>query len=200
VRCAGRARLLDRQRNRLVALPYPPPPYASPPFPAEPPERQIRRRYFNLVASRHPIATLPGLAFQDPEEARCAYPEKHVAARVLVDDVAIGVHNTHLPPGVSRGALKVHAFEAIRQRLDQPTSAARILCGDFNAPLAENADGPLPTVRRGTLQPLDVRWDAAEDSVVDHPSLVDAYRATASRDDDVPRVSSHGAQAHTEAL
>src|SRR3954451_16402833 len=46
----------------LVARPYPPGPYATPPFP---PGRggQIERKYFNLAAARLPIAMLPGLTF-----------------------------------------------------------------------------------------------------------------------------------------
>ena len=69
----------------LLGLPYPPPPYPSPPFP--PKDRgQIQRKYFNLLAARHPIATLPGLSFPNPDEALYAFPEKYVAARVRVDE------------------------------------------------------------------------------------------------------------------
>lgn len=162
----------------LVALPYPPPKYPSPPFWSPPPRTHLRRAYFNLIASRHPIAALPGLQFLDPDEALYAFPEKYVAARVWVKGSTIDLHNAHLPPGVSRGEIKVHAFEAIRRRLDQRTRAARILCGDFNAPYEEDSTGPLPTSRGDSPTALDERWDKAEGSVLAHPKLIDAYRAT----------------------
>lgn len=87
----------------LVTLPYPQPPYASPPFPRRVPGgaieqvEQIKRKYFNLSAARHPIAMLPGLSFDDREEMRFAFPEKYLAARVIVDGGTIDVHNAHLP-------------------------------------------------------------------------------------------------------
>src|SRR4051812_35611304 len=45
----------------LVALPYPEPPYDSPPLPPPRDEQHdhIQRKNFNLTASRHPIAVLP---------------------------------------------------------------------------------------------------------------------------------------------
>jgi endonuclease/exonuclease/phosphatase family metal-dependent hydrolase len=104
----------------LLALPYPDP--------------TIERRYMNLIAARHPLALLSGLSFDEPDPARIAFPEKYVVARVSVDGAAIDVHNAHLVPGSSRGIVKVHMFEAIRRRIEQPTASARILCGDFNTP------------------------------------------------------------------
>lgn len=74
---------------------------------------------------------------------RFAFPEKYLAAKVIVDGVEIDVHNAHLPPGVSRGLIKVHAFEAIRRRIEADTHVPRVLCGDFNAPVEEDAGGPI---------------------------------------------------------
>lgn len=161
----------------LLGLPYPPPPYPMPPFPrAVIRDGHIARKYMNVLASRHPIASLPGLLFTDPEEAQFAFPEKYLAARATVAGVEIDVHNAHLPPGVSRGVVKVHAFEAIRRRIDAHENRPRILCGDFNAPGTEDADGPI--VARGGPRSADpvTRWSEAESSVVRHPHLRDVYR------------------------
>jgi endonuclease/exonuclease/phosphatase family metal-dependent hydrolase len=142
----------------LLALPYPDP--------------AIERRHMNLIAARAPVALLPGLSFDEPEQARMAFPEKYVAARVIVNGVPIEVHNAHLVPGSTRGVGKVHMFEAIRRRIDQPTASARILCGDFNAPRREN-DSSLTTWARRR----DSAWDRAERSILEHPDLRVVYRS-----------------------
>jgi endonuclease/exonuclease/phosphatase family metal-dependent hydrolase len=151
----------------LLALPYPDP--------------TIERRYMNLIAARHPLALLSGLSFDEPDQARMAFPEKYVVARVCVDGAAVDVHNAHLVPGSSRGVVKVHMFEAIGRRIEQPTACARILCGDFNTPRWED-DSSLTTWarRRGSA------WDRAERSVLEHPELRDAYRALRKRGDALP--------------
>jgi exonuclease III len=161
----------------LVTAPYPPPPYPMPPFPkAAKRQDQIARKYLNVLASRDPIAPLPGLSFTDPDEARFAFPEKYVAARTSIGGLELEVHNAHLPPGVSRGVVKAHAYEAIRRRIDAANGHARILCGDLNAPWTENDDGPI--VARGGPWSDEVvtRWFEAESSVVRHPHLRDVYR------------------------
>lgn len=164
----------------LVTLPYPPPPYPSPPFPLwKEPHDHIQRKNFNLTAARDPIALLAGLSFEDSEEARYAFPEKHLAARVTVDGAEVDVHNAHLPPGVSRGVVKVHAFEAIRRRVDEDTGNPTILCGDFNAPEFEDADGPLPSgtaARSDALRTGNTRWIEGEAGIVDSPAMRDVYR------------------------
>lgn len=166
----------------LLGLPFPPPPYFSPPFPRNLPggpiaeAGQIQRKYFNLTAARHPISLLTGLSFEDRDEARFSFPEKYVAARIILDEVEVDVHNAHVPPGASRGLIKVHAFEAIRRRLDSDGLNPRILCGDFNAPGSEDASGPL--IKRGG--PWDDaardRWVQAELSIVSNPDMRDVYR------------------------
>ena len=167
----------------LVALPYPEPPYESPPFPRPGGKRhgRFKRRYYNLIASRHPISTLPGLTYADEREAAFGFPEKHVAARVSFNGIEIDVHNTHVPPGVSNGLLKVHHFEAVRRRLDRDRSRRRILCGDFNAPVDEDKDGPLFDVEARWSEPWSrqdkVRWRDAEWSLLENDRMPDVYRA-----------------------
>jgi exonuclease III len=170
----------------LVTAPYPPPPYPMPPFPrAVKREGQIGRKYLNVLG-RAILSPLAGLSFTDPDEARFAFPEKYMAARTSVAGLELEIHNGHLPPGVSRGVVKVHAFEAIRRRIDAADGVARILCGDFNAPWTENEDGPI--VARGGPWSEDVvtRWFEAESSVVRHPHLRDVYRDVHDRNTAFP--------------
>jgi endonuclease/exonuclease/phosphatase family metal-dependent hydrolase len=159
----------------LVQLPYPP---------VKPP---IQRKYFNLIAARSLIAALPGLRYADPDQARVAFPEKYVAARITVDGAPVDVHNAHLPPGSSRGTIKLHAFHAIRRRIDQPTACPRILCGDFNTPQAEDAGGL--TTWASAHPSLREQWDTAERLVLEHPTMRDVYREQHQRGD--PFAASH---------
>lgn len=147
----------------LVRLPYPA---------FEPP---VRRKYFNLLAARGRIAALPGLTFSDPEHLRVAFPEKYIAARIRsTDGMELDVHNAHLPPGSTRGEIKMHAFQAIRKRIDEPTGVARIVCGDFNTPQAEDDEG---TTTWASAHPeLREEWETAERGVLEHPTLRDVYR------------------------
>ena len=143
----------------LLAIPYPEP---------------IKRKNFNLVATRGRIAPLPGLTWPDAEEARVAFPEKYVAALVECDGLQVEVHNAHLPPGSSRGIIKPQAFNAIARRLDEPTRAPQILCGDFNSPIREDDQG---VTSAGQRHPGIPWWGAAELGVLEHPRLRDVYRA-----------------------
>ena len=146
----------------LLSVPYPPP---------------VARKNFNLLAARHPIAALPGLSWPDSEQARDAFPEKYLAGRTSCDGGLIDVHNAHLPPGSTRGIVKPHAFQAIRRRLDEPTAALQVLCGDFNTPRSEDDTGVVSWgTKRGADQDPEM-WDAAERSILDHPRLRDVYRA-----------------------
>ena len=154
----------------LVRLPYPPPPY-------DPRIRQtqIHRKNFNLTAARHPIAALPGLSFDDEEEARLAFPEKFVAAEVLISDEHVEVYNAHAPPGSTRYLLKPQALAATARRVDERPEVPQILCGDFNTPQSEDAGDQIQTW--ADLYPeVRAEWDAAERSILEHPRLSDAYR------------------------
>jgi endonuclease/exonuclease/phosphatase family metal-dependent hydrolase len=141
------------------------------PYPAvEPP---ITRRYFNAVAAGAPIAAARGLEFADADEARFAFPEKHVAVRVALGDTPVEVHCAHLPPGSTHGILKLQAFAAIRRRTDRATSPV-VLCGDFNTPQREDAAGV--TTWASSHRQLYDAWDDAERLVLENPRLRDVYR------------------------
>jgi exonuclease III len=143
---------------------------ARPPYPKD----GIRRKYFNLTASRWPIFELPGLTFTDPGQGRVAFPEKYLVARVTGDGSDVDLHNAHLPPGSTRGIIKVQAFQAIRRRIDGPSSTPRILCGDCNTPQSEDEQGVETWAK--PHPGLFEEWDAAERAILEHPHLRDVYR------------------------
>ncbi len=146
----------------LVGVPYP---EMAPP---------IRRRYFNLTATRRPIAPLKGLRFEDPEQLAVAFPEKYLAARVLVDGVPVEVHSADVPPSETLGLIKVHALQAIRRRVDESPDRPLVLCGDFMTPRSEDENSV--TTWAGTHAKYNEEWEAAERSILEHPELRDVYR------------------------
>jgi exonuclease III len=133
--------------------------------------REYRRIYFNLIASRWPLRRLPGLQLE--------FPERYLAASVARIGVKFEIHVAHLPPGVTRGLVKVEMFEALYTRLAAPSERPRILCGDLNTPRAEHDDGTVEFW--GARHPSHTeRWDNAERSIVlglgEH-DLPDVFRA-----------------------
>src|SRR5205807_2571359 len=121
-------------------------------------------------------------------EARFSFPEKYLATEANVDGVSIEVHNAHLPPGATRGVVKVHAFEAIRRRIDEATKPI-VLCGDFNAPWSEDATGPVITRGGNWSDEVRTRWIEAEAAVITSPNIRDVYRDV--HDPEVPFPVSH---------
>jgi exonuclease III len=146
----------------LTGVPYP---ETAPP---------IRRRYFNLIATRRPIAPLKGLKFENPAQAAVAFPEKYLAASVLVDGAPVEVHSADVPPSETLGMIKVHMLQAIRRRVDESPSRPLVLCGDFKTPRAENESGV--TTWAGTHAKYNDEWDEAERAILQHPVLRDVYR------------------------
>ena len=129
-----------------------------------------RRIYFNLVASRWPLGQLPGLDLE--------FPERYLAATVAREGSDFEIHNVHLPPGSTRGLIKVDMFETLYARLTTPGDCPRILCGDLNTPRLERSDGTVDFWGQ-SMPAYRERWDAAERSVVlglaDH-DLGDVFR------------------------
>lgn len=126
------------------------------------------RKYAVLTASRWPVELLPPADFNVPWRER--------VLSVIVESPwgEIECHNAHLPAGVSHGLIKVETFEGIYERLSQNGERLRILCGDFNSPQTELADGT--TIPFGTN---NKRWSEAELSVITglgKHDLGDVYR------------------------
>lgn len=133
--------------------------------------REYRRLYFNVVASRWPLRRLPGLLLE--------FPERYLAASVGRPGAECEIHVAHLPPGSTRGLVKVEMFEALHARLATPCERPRILCGDLNTPRTERDDGTVE-FWGARHPPHTERWDKAERSVVlgrgEH-DLSDVFRA-----------------------
>lgn len=133
--------------------------------------REYRRIYFNVVASRWPLRRLPGL--------QLGFPERYLAACVGRVGGELEIHVAHLPPGSTRGLVKVEMFEALHTRLGTPCERPRIFCGDLNTPRAERDDGTVE-FWGAHHPPHTERWDKAERSVVlglDEHDLPDVFRA-----------------------
>ena len=69
-------------------------------------------------------------------------PERVLGARVMIDELPLELHVAHLPPGVTRGLVKVESFEAIYGLAAHPSLVFRILCG--------TSTRPRPRASRGT--------------------------------------------------
>jgi endonuclease/exonuclease/phosphatase family metal-dependent hydrolase len=72
-------------------------------------------------------------------------PERLLSAMIASPWGAIEVYNTHIPDGSTNGAQKIAAFVHLFKRLAYSPAHPRILCGDFNSPQAELADGQIVT-------------------------------------------------------
>jgi exonuclease III len=121
-----------------------------------PPGRDYGRIYFNVLASRWSVERLAPLAI--------AFPERYLAARVL-QDRDLELHVAHVPPGSTRGLIKVEMLEALHTRLARGSKGRRILCGDFKTPRAERADQSVEFWGAGHA-PHTERWNAAERGVI----------------------------------
>jgi exonuclease III len=116
------------------------------------------RTYFNLLAARYPLEPLPALTIP--------FPERVLGAVAASPWGPVEIHVAHLPPGVTRGLIKVETFEAIATALRAPPRTAhRILCGDFNTPQSEATDGRVQTWADHHPR-WRQRWEAAERSVL----------------------------------
>jgi exonuclease III len=147
------------------------------------------RKYGLLIGSRWPITQLPWMDLP--------YQERVLSVQVATPWGTIELHNAHVPNSDKYGWIKVETFEAIYEKLACVSAALRILCGDFNSPQSERADGYLVTLGQDLLsdgraviwetwedtagrRDSGMRWDRAERLVLTGLAaydLVDAYRA-----------------------
>ena len=124
-----------------------------------------------LIASRWSLSPLPSLGIP--------WPERVLAGKVEHPAGGFELYVAYVPNAVTGGQvgipwLKQETFEGIAQRLAEPAVLPRMLCGDFNAPLGETAEGEVVAFGRPG------RAQAAELSVLrDLPAsgLVDVFRS-----------------------
>jgi exonuclease III len=127
-----------------------------------------------LTASRLPVVTLPVAGLPLPER---------VLAVSLSD--ATEVVNVHSPISTRPDLAKVLTHEAVHRHMTRPPAGRRgLVCGDFNTPRKEHADGRVWTFARdryGRLRPeRGERWDAAELALIrglEPHGFRDAFRA-----------------------
>lgn len=141
------------------------------------------RRFFNLTASRWGLRQLAPIGAPQPERV--------LSLAAQTPHGALELHNVHVPPAQSAGLLKVETCEAIHFALARPSDRHRVLCGDFNAPRMETAEGEVVTFAAERPERLErwdggerwsvaERWDAAERSILTGLAdwgLVDVFRA-----------------------
>jgi exonuclease III len=142
------------------------------------------RRYGLMIAARFPMAA-------SPTEVTVCWPERVLSAAVATPSGPLLLHTTHIPPGSSNGPTKIAMIEGVLDVIAATAPATQILCGDFNAPQLERADGRIVTwggrvLKTGVVKlrrtrfryPAD-RWDHAERGVMQglqNSILIDAYR------------------------
>ena len=150
------------------------------------------RRYGELIASRWPLEQIASTSFGAP------WAEKVLSVHLKSPHGLIELHSVHLPNGSSNGWTKIEMFEAIYKRLARNVEHHRILCGDFNSPIEEMADGQIRTCGQITLGSdgryiigewwrdkqgrrfPEERWDMAERQVLQglrRYDLSDVFRA-----------------------
>jgi exonuclease III len=150
------------------------------------------RSYGELVASRWPLEQIASTSFGAP------WAEKVLSVDLESPHGRVELHSVHLPNGSSNGWTKIEMFEAIYKKLARNVKHHRILCGDFNSPIQEMADGQIRTCGQVTLGPdgryiiceswedkqgrrfPEERWDMAERQVLQglrRYDLSDVFRA-----------------------
>jgi exonuclease III len=128
------------------------------------------RRFFNLTASRWGLRPLAPIGAPQPERV--------LSLVVETPHGVLELHNVHVPPAQSAGLVKIETCEAIHFALARPSDRHRVLCGDFNAPRMETAEGQVITFAVHHPDWL-ARWDAAERSILTGLAewdLVDVFR------------------------
>ena len=133
------------------------------------------RRFAVLVASRRPVAPLPG-----PD---LPWPERHLAARTVMDDVEVVVHTLHAPLSSKEDLAKVRTLEALHAHLAAASDGVpRVLAGDLNTPRYESREGEIVTFardRKGRLrEELGARHDRAELLLIDDLVRAHGWRDT----------------------
>jgi endonuclease/exonuclease/phosphatase family metal-dependent hydrolase len=126
------------------------------------------RKLGELIASRWPIRTLA------PDKFKVTWQERVLS---VVADTPLGeieLHTTHIPCGRTHGWRKIQTLNGIYKRLDRRTAIPRVLCGDFNTPKQETAEGRVITWGKEGSS-----WDRGERNVLQglrDCDLSDVYR------------------------
>lgn len=141
-----------------------------------PAPRAPTRRLATLIASRSPLDVRGRLGIP--------WPERHLAARTLLGEIACEVHCLHAPTSQKGEQVKVRTLEAVAAALAAASDVPRIVAGDFNTPRYESREGEIVTFARtstGRLRPdYGERHDRAELALIEalpRAGWSDAFRA-----------------------
>lgn len=76
------------------------------------------------------------------------WPERLLSILILTPFGETEVHAAYIPPGLSNGWVKIQTLESVHRALAHDSNRHRILCGDFNKPQLETADGQVSSPGR----------------------------------------------------
>ena len=114
--------------------------YLADSFPSPMPKQlKSGRQYGELIASKWKFKQEPSTSFGIP------WPEKVLSVLIDAPCGRVELHTVHVPNGSEHGRMKIETFEAIYKRLARNVRHHRVLCGDFNSPQEETAEGRLIT-------------------------------------------------------
>lgn len=138
-----------------------------------------KRRYGVLLACRWPLLPIP-------TDAAAPWPERIAAAVVTSPSGPLALHGIYTPVGIGDPLPKIETLEACCRMIAAHAATPSIVCGDFNSPQAELADGRVITFsqrlrRTGNWAVVRgaERKDAAERAVFEGLrayGIVDCYR------------------------
>jgi exonuclease III len=92
------------------------------------------KRYV-AVASRYPLGAVAPVA--------CPAPESTVAVGVDTGEVAFELLGAYIPTIARKDGIKVPTQLALHDRVRQAAGRPLVVCGDFNSPKAESAEGEI---------------------------------------------------------
>ena len=125
--------------------------------------RRGPRRYGLLIAATTPLRRVA---------VEASWPERLLGVSASLAGTACTLFTTHIPPGSSNGWAKVDMLEAVAA-MAKGTAGELIVCGDFNCPREERADGTVVTWAQGIRKDRSIyikrgyeRWDAAERGIL----------------------------------
>lgn len=151
------------------------------------------RQFGELIASRWKLKQIASTEFGVPAR----WTQKVLSANIYTPQGMVEIHTVYVPNGSNHGWEKIDVFEAIYKRLACNVRYHRILCGDFNSPEEETANGQIRTCgqvtkafgryiitkkyrdKKGRVD-AEERWDLGERSVLEglrRYDLSDVFRA-----------------------
>lgn len=129
-----------------------------------------------FVGSRWPLTRLPAAEWSIPPDEHLFFRNPPLDREVRIRMLSLSViretqpfelHVVHVPPGSTNGWRKIDTFRAAFNRLTTGSNPPRILCGDFNEPRSETADGLITWAGRNKFSKVaPEKWDTSVKEVL----------------------------------